>query len=407
MSKRKSTYDLIIVGGGLAGAFSLYRLSEECKDMKICLVEFGRVWRKRKSQLCGYLGAALQSSGKLYLQNLQDVSNISNDKSVKSAKSFVNPILSAHGNIKQEKNKEPSSAIKDLLTKQDYSLSMNDYIQWYPSNFHLLSRTMSSSLEENPNLEFMFDNEALKITKTKNMFTVETETGNVYSKNVLFCVGRSGWRQTKDLFYQFGLVNDDDYCSFGFKGEISTSYMKEWNSSHCTITKDNFTIGPFCWNGTIVPEDHCDLVIANWRDNEARWNTDKVSFSILVKQKFEGKGLDQLERLSKLAYILSDNRVHKEKIKDYLNGNFDLVHIPEYKWFIEQIKEINNVIPNFSEKASLYIPDIKLSIPKININQNFETDIPGLYVAGESAGLYGLYSAMLSGTTFANAFLRK
>lgn len=405
MSKPKNIYDLMIIGAGVAGVFTTYRLSEQ-NNLKICLVEFGRKPKKRKLQLSGYLGSSFQSAGRLYRSNSQSVENICGPENIKQAEEFVYSVLEAHGTIEQEENKQPNNQVKNKLNDLGYSLELNDYIQWYPSNFHLLSDTTAAAFENNPLIDDCFDNQVYKIAKGRNYFTVETELGKMYSKNILLSTGRAGWRFAKDIFYQLNLVKEDDYCSFGFKGEISTSYLKDWNHSHCTIAKDNITIGPLSWNGSQVPEDHGDIVLANFRENEARWHSEKVHFSIYMKSKFEGKGIEQLERLSKLAYILGDNRVYKGKVKEYLGGNFDLRHVPEYFWVKEQMNELNKLIPAFTEKASFYVPDIHLSIPNININKDFSTDVKGLYIAGEVSGVHGLLSAMLSGTVVAQNIIK-
>lgn len=405
MSKSKNIYDLMIIGAGVAGVFAAHTLSEQNK-IKICLIEFGRQPKKRRSQTYGYLGCSFQSSGRLYESNLREVENICGEENFKKAKDFVYSILQAHGTIQKEINKQPSDLLKDKLNKLGYTLSLNDYIQWYPSSFHTLSDTTANAMEKNPLIDTFFDDQVNKITKGRNYFTVETEQGPMYSKNILLSIGRIGWRFAKEVFSQLNLIKDNDYCSFGFRGEISSSYLKEWNHSSCTLSKDNITIGPLCWNGTQVPEDHGDIVLANFRENENRWHSEKVSFSVYMKSKFEGNAIEQLERLSKLAYILADNRVYRGKIKEYLNGNFDLVHVPEYAWMENEMKELNKIIPNFTEKASYYVPDIKISIPKININKDFSTDVKGFYVAGESACLHGLLSAMLSGTVVAQNIIK-
>ena len=66
-----------------------------------------------------------------------------------------------------------------------------------------------------------------------------------------------------------------------------------------------------------------------------------------------------------------------------------------------EIKEINKIIPQFVDKGHIYLPDIITHHHTIQINKDFSTECENLYVAGESAGIPGIYAAALSGTVAA------
>jgi uncharacterized FAD-dependent dehydrogenase len=44
--------------------------------------------------------------------------------------------------------------------------------------------------------------------------------------------------------------------------------------------------------------------------------------------------------------------------------------------------------------------------PRINIKSNLETNIDGLFVAGESAGLYGLLNATVTGNAVVDFMMK-
>ena len=397
-------YDVAILGAGVAGAFAAYKICDE-KKLKCCLIEFGRPPGKRRKQLEGWLGCFPSSNARLYFKS-DNIKSLCGVKAFSSNEKLLKNIMFENGNINESKNKEPAETVKKRLKKFGYSLDLNNYIQWKPESIHSLSRFISEKITDKENLEFMFDTEVKFLSKEKDLFCITTEYGKIYAKKVLLCLGRSGWRLTHNILNLFGIVKQNDYANFGFKVELSAYYMKEWNESHCSMTKDNIKIGPLCWRGTVVPEDHCDLVITAWRSNEDRWHSEKVSFSVIGSMKYDNKGVEQTERLSKLAYVLSDNRVGKIKIKEFMAKTNDIYKVPEYEWFINEMLDVNKIIPNFTERAFMYVPDIITNRINININKNLSTDIEGLFVAGESGGFGGIVDSAMSGLISASNIIR-
>ena len=70
--------------------------------------------------------------------------------------------------IKIIKDKIPSASIKKKLTKLNYSLQLNDYIQLYPKDIHALSKNLADTIENSNNISFKFDTEVKNISKNKN-----------------------------------------------------------------------------------------------------------------------------------------------------------------------------------------------------------------------------------------------
>ena len=390
-------YDIAIIGAGVAGVFAAYKLAER-KKANICLIDFGRPPNKRRKQLEGWLGCFPNSNSRLYVSNdLEKISKVANIKATSSADKIINLLLSNNGPVNETKNKEPSEVTKKHIKKLGYTLNLNNYIQWKPEHIHCLSREMSEKIVESNNIDLFFDTEVFNVEKKNDLFRIDSENGEILSKKILLCSGRSGWRFANKIFNDFGIIKENNFSYFGFRGEISSSCVKDWNECSCSVNKKDIEIGPFSWYGTVIPEDHEDLVISSWRSNEERWSSDKVSFSVISKKEYENKGMQQTERLGKLAYVLSDNRVGKIKIKEFLTTKNDILLIPEYKHIINEIKNVEKLIPNFIEKGYMHLPDIITYKHNITVKEDFSTEVDNLYVAGESAAISGLYSAALSG----------
>lgn len=157
------------------------------------------------------------------------------------------------------------------------------------------------------------------------------------------------------------------------------------------------------WNGTVIPEDHVDMAISSFRSNEVRWKTDKMSFNLIASRHFENGGFEETSRLGQLVFILTNDRIIKERVSHILTNKSKISIIPEYNWLPDAIKQVGQFMPDIINKAYFHVPTILPLIPKINIANNMETDIANMFCAGEASGVTGLLSAALTGLVAADA----
>lgn len=398
-------YDVGIIGMGVAGVFATLKIAKEYKDMKTICFDVGRPAGKRKRQCDGFLGCFPSSDGKLYINDISNISNITSPRKTKTANTWVNDYISDFLPLKITNDKSPSINTQKRIKKSGFDIKLNDYIQLYPKDIHMLSKHISNILSNSKNISMNFDNEVLNITKEKKSFIITTSEykDKIECKNILICTGRSGWRWTKQLYEQFGIIESNDIANFGIRIEASSSVMKDFNKSNCSLNKNNISIGPLCWNGTVIPEDHIDFAISSFRSNEARWKSDKVSFNLFGQIPFKNNGFEQTSRMGQLTFILTNDRIIKEKISLILSKKSKISIIPEYDWLIAAINEIGQFMPDITTKGYFHIPTILPLIPKINIDNNLSTDIDGLYCAGEASGQHGILAAIVSGLIAADS----
>lgn len=400
-----NVYDVCVIGAGVAGAFAGFRLTAKHKNCKTLLIELSAKPAKRRSSACGWLGLFPTGDGKLYLNNLDQVKEIVDGRRANSASKFVMDLLEQAGPLKITKDVFPSVATQKKIKEHNFDLQLNNYISWAPCYVHSLSRIMAEKMEANPNLTWSFDNEVYTVHKKKNHFIITTELGEFQAKKVILSVGRSGWRWANEFYQSLGLITSDDVAKFGIRIEMGAQYLKDFNKSHCTLIREDLTLGPFSWNGTVIPEDHSDLVISAFRSNEDRWKTDKVSFSLLGHRSFPNEGCSQTERLGKLIYVLNNDRVGKERIKTLFKKESQLSLLPEYDWLLNCLTELEKIMPNLITRGYFHTPNILPLPAPINIAPNLETEVEGLFVAGETTGISGILSACLMGTVAADSIV--
>lgn len=397
-----NNFDIGIIGAGVAGTFATLKIAKEHKNSKTILFDLGRPPMKRRRQLEGWLGCLPNSDGKLYLHDLDKVTDLVGSRKVKNAHTYVLKTLSQINDFKIIKDKSPSISMDKKLKKAGYDYYLNDFMQVYPKDIHSLSKHIAETVEACKNVTFSFDNEVHTITKQKGMFQVTTETDKYFCKKLIIAVGRSGWRWARKLYGSLGIIDNNDIARFGIRIEMNSSHLKDFNKSHVTITKgDDLEIGPLSWFGTVIPEDHVDVAISAFRSNENRWKTDKVSFSLIGNRPFSDLGFEQTDRISKLTFILTNDRIIKERISSILSGKSKISIIPEYEWLKSSIEDLASVIPEVITKGYYHVPTIMPMPPKINIGSNLETEIDGMYVVGEAAGVHGILAAANMGAIVA------
>lgn len=393
-----NNFDVIVVGVGIAGMTCMYQLATKHKGIKVLGIETGKKFAKRRLQMSGAMGLLPSGDGKLYQNDLSKVADLTSLRQAKSAHTVFKKLLGQITTLELIKDRSPLVGVKKKLNKLGYDIQLNDYTQLYPKDIHALSKHVAGIMEMNKNIHFSFDNHVLAIHKQKNAFIVSCEDEKEYRcKKLVIAVGRAGWRWARDLYQHFGIIESNDIARFGIRIEANSNLMKDFNHSNCTITKPELEIGPLSWNGTIIPEDHSSTAITAFRSNEDRWKTDKVSFNLIGDRVFFGGGYEQMDRLSKLTFLIANDRILKERVSSIVNGRSKLCIMKEYDWLKPVIQELATIIPNIDKKAYFYAPTIIPSAPQINIGSNLETEVKNMFVIGESSGIHGILSAALTG----------
>lgn len=391
-------YDIAILGCGVAGSFAALKISHSHKAMKTLVIELGVASGKRRHQMFSFLGLLPSGDGKLYIPNLLAVESATTKLKTKRAFEWFKHNTEQVLNFDVVKDAAPSITAEKRIKKAGFKTKLNPHIQLIPSEIHALSKLISNQIIDKDNITSVYETEIVSVVKERGHFTLTSDTEEVYKcKRLLLCIGRSGWRQTSEIFEQLGIVESNDCAEIGIRIELSENSMKEFNHSHCSIISPNLKIGPLSFSGTIIPEDHSDMVITAFRGNEPRWKSNKVSFNLTSQRVFQGVGVEQASRIGQLSFILTNDRIAREKISTLVNKKSKLSIMHEYDWLVEAVKEANSFIPELISKGYFHFPTLIPMPSKIKLHQNLSTEIDGLFVAGESAGFPGILGAITSG----------
>lgn len=401
-------YDIAVIGLGVAGSFATLKLSSENKNLKIIGIDLGAGPAKRRWSMGAFLGLLPFSDGKFYESDLEFIKNITNNKKIINANNYVNNIIN-NVNCNYITDRGPNSSIKKKINKYNYNLQLNNYTQLLPKEIHSLSKIISENIEKNKNINLLFNSEVFSISKQKGFFNIKTENEEIFSKKMIFAVGRAGWRFSNEIFKKFDIIEENNLAKYGICIEMNSSLLKDFNNSSCSLIKNDLKkieIGPFSWHGTIIPEDHTNMAISSFRSNEERWKTDKVFFNLIGNIECENKGFEETDRLANLTFILNNDRVAREKINLLMNGKSKISIIKEYNWIKQDISDLSNIIPDLLDKGYFHAPTIIPLAPKIMLGKKMESEIDGMFVCGESAGIPGLLGAAVSGVICADQIIK-
>ncbi len=260
-----------------------------------------------------------------------------------------------------------------------------------------------------------------------------------YSDQVVIAVGRDGSDWLKDLCIKHGINTETGDVDIGVRVETRNEIMEELNNAmyeskliYYTPTFDD-KVRTFCTNpsGEVSTEYYDgNLAVVNGHSYKSEsLKSENTNFALLVTKHFTKPFNSPIEygmHIAKLGNMLSGNKVLIQRyggdfkrgrrtnderlyrnniiptLKDAVPGDLSLV-LPYriMKDVDEMLIALDNVAPGLaSDETLLYGVEVKFYSNKVITNNNFETNIKGLYVGGDGgAGITrgGLMQASVNG----------
>lgn len=450
-------YDVVIVGGGIGGLMSAYRLIKENPSMKICVIDKGRALDKRKCPISNHLvnecirckqcaimegigGAGAFSDGKFNITTeyggwLQEYlgENLTMDYINQVAK-----VLDDFGATKKEYR--PNDEIKRECLK--YDLHLQQAIVKHlgtDGNFEVMSKLMEflnkvvTVITENSVKDVLIDSK-----------TVITEKGEEFQyDDLILAVGRSGSEWFGDWCNRNKLEVQNNQVDIGVRVELPrivwegiSEKIYEPKIVYRT-TQHGDTTRTFCFNsgGEVVIENNDGMLTVNGHANsDPAKKTKNSNFAILSTQRFTqpfNKPIAYAKHICKLANMVAggsvivqrfgdlvagkrtnDHRLKQSTVTPTLNavaGDLSLC-IPKRQLdnIIETIYALDKIAPGTANYDTLlYGVEAKFySIKPKFMDDNFQI-IPHIYAIGDGAGITrGLAQAGANGLYVADAILK-
>lgn len=445
-------YDVIIVGGGPAGLFAAYHLTEN-SNLKVLLIEKGKSPHQRKCPnhnlqrcvqcdpcniLSGIGGAGLYSDGKLNFIPRLGKTDLTQFMPLTAANELIDETEKIFTRFKMDgvvfpTNMEEAKQIRKeakrfgidlLLIKQkhlgsdnlpSYIAGMADYIQ-------------------SKGLEIKTGENVLDIVqKDGRIMGVITEKGEYASANVILAPGRIGANWVASVAQKHGINLSQRGIEVGIRVEVHNDIMDDI----CNIIYDPtfFIQTPtyddqtrtFCTNqgGFISLENYKEFVCVNGHAYSDK-KSSNTNFAFLSKVVLTEPVTDNQaygESIGKLATIIGGGKPILQRFGDLKRGRRSTwnrirkgyidptmtnvvcgdiaMALPEriLTNLIEGLESLNLVIPGVSnDETLLYAPEIKFFATQVETDNHLQTAIQGMYVAGDGPGVAGnIVSAAATG----------
>ncbi|MFB6466121.1 NAD(P)/FAD-dependent oxidoreductase [Cytobacillus sp. Hz8] len=274
---------------------------------------------------------------------------------------------------------------------------------------------------------------------------IKLKTGEeIKADQVVVAPGRDGSVWLAKLMKSRRLQMLNNQVDIGVRVETSNIVMEEINE-HLYEGKFVFNtsvgtrVRTFCSNpsGHVVVENHSGTMLANghaYRD--PKLGSNNTNFALLVSHTFSepfNKPNEFAHGISRLANSLSNGGLIVQKYGDIMKGRRstekrinegfieptlkeavpgDLGLVLPYntlKSLIEMTEALNHVTPGLaSEHTLFYGVEAKFYSARPKLNDRFETEISGLYVGGDGAGVTrGLAQASACGVWIARDIIEK
>ncbi|WP_102346487.1 NAD(P)/FAD-dependent oxidoreductase [Bacillus sp. Marseille-P3661] len=292
--------------------------------------------------------------------------------------------------------------------------------------------------------------------EVEDIITEKTSEGNqivgiqlkneevIHAKKVVIVPGRDGSAWLTKILKKRRVKMSNNQVDIGVRVETSDIVMEEINKhlyegKFIFNTSVGTSVRTFCSNpsGHVVVENHSGIMLANGHAyKDPKLGSNNTNFALLVSHKFSepfDKPNEFAIGVSRLANSLSNGGIIVQKYGDILKGRRstekrikegfleptmkeavpgDLGLVLPYntmKSLVEMTEALNHVSPGLaSEHTLFYGVEAKFYSARPKLNSKFESEISGLYLGGDGAGITrGLAQASACGVWIARDIVEK
>ena len=452
-------YDVIIVGAGAGGMFASYEFVKQNSKKSVLLLEKGLSLANRScpivvgkvknciscnpcSIMNGFGGAGSLSDGKYNITNEFGGElhlHVGREEAL-SLMEYVDSVLVSMGGEDAKLYSTANSSLKRIVLQNNLHL-LDAKVRHLGTDRNLkILLNLYDYIKDYMNIKFGVA--ATEISKTPDGFLVSTSDGEEFTcEDLILSTGRSGSRWLSKIMTEFGVPQRSDRVDIGVRVELPAAIWEhiteEVYESKIVYKTDKYNdvVRTFCMNpyGKVVAENTNGIITVNGHSYaDSALHTDNTNFALLVTNRltepFKGSNEygESIARLSNMlgggvllqrfGDLVKGRRSNAKRMEKCFTrptleatpGDLSLV-IPKRQLddIIEMIYALDKIAPGTSnEDTLLYGVEVKFYNSEVEVDENLETRVQGLYAIGDASGVtHSLSQASASGVHVARRII--
>ena len=453
-------YDVIIIGAGPGGIFTAYELTEKAKQpLRTAVFELGKKLDRRRcpidgdkikscircrtcSIMSGFGGAGAFSDGKYNITNDFGGSlfeHVGKTHALELMR-YVDKINLKYGGEGTKLYSTANTSIRKTCLENGLHL-LDAQVRHLGTDInYIVLDNLYNTLKDRT--EFFFEAPVTSVAPTEGGYRVTLEDGRSFTgSKCVISVGRSGSKWMEGICHDMNIPTKSNRVDIGVRvelpAEVFSHLTDELYESKIVYRTEKFEdlVRTFCMNphGAVVSENTNGIVTVNGHSYEdpAR-HTDNTNFALLVSKHFSepfkdsngyGESIARLSNMlgggvivQRFGDLVRGRRSTPGRISDSFvtptlsatPGDLSLV-IPKriLDGIIEMIYALDKIAPGTAnDDTLLYGVEVKFYNMEVELDENLETQYPGLYVIGDGSGVtHSLSHASASGVHVARRIL--
>ena len=443
-------YDIIIVGAGPGGIFASYELMKNNSSLKVAVFETGHSLENRKcpidgekikecincktcSIMNGFGGAGAFSDGKYNITNQfgGTLYEYIGKKQAMDLMYYVDELNLKYGGEGTKLYTTANSDIKKLCVQNGLHLLDASVRHLGTDINYIVLQNLYAELKDK--VDFYFDTPVEHVLHEDGKYIIKTANAQYYCDKCIISAGRSGSKWMETVCKELSIPTKSNRVDIGVRvelpAEVFSHLTDELYESKIVYRTAKFEdlVRTFCMNphGVVVNENTNGIVTVNGHSYEdPEKHTANTNFALLVAKHFSEPFHDSNgygESIAKLSNMLgggvlvqrfgdlirgrrsNEKRIREGFITPTLNatpGDLSLV-MPKriLDGIVEMIYALDKIAPGTAnDDTLLYGVEVKFYNMEVEIDENLETPIKGLYVIGDCSGVtHSLSHASASG----------